>query len=214
MHSSLREELAKISVLAKHHINKGNRVTPITVGAGGPNDPSSTGTGSCSPLSAMGGASSARDVMGFLSALGAVPCRVWGATIPGPVDPKTGCPIGKKLCGMMYPLYHSVPASATNEPYPIKAKNWYWPLLFVDGGTPTDVTLVNLEYQGDPVGENGDGVGPIQPAGLFAQTGNYSFMPGLPAFNDQTPLVHYFANADAANAEAFRGMYIGISIRN
>jgi hypothetical protein len=207
LHAKLIEDLANITTAATALASKesGRRVTPVTVGAA---TASATSSNGCAP-----GRSSARDAFDALSALGVVPCRYWGVKPPVPIDDRTGCPIGQKLCGIMFPLFHAVPAAAASEPYPIKAKNWFWPIFFVDAGSSADVTLVDLQFQGSPVWENGEGFGPLSTSAAFPPTGNYSFMPGLPGFSDSTPLIHYLANADGVNIENFRGYYVGVSIR-
>lgn len=209
MRTKLQEELGKISELAMRKLKGGARVSPVTVGAANDSSPNGGG-GSCSP---MRGGGSARDIMDFLNSLGGVPCRPWGAEPPGQVDPRTGCPIGKKVCGMIYPLSYSVPAASVNNEYTILAKHWYWPIFYVDGGTSVDVTMSDLQFQGDTVWENGSGSGPLTPASLFPPTGNYSFLPGLPAINSVNGLAHYLDNV-AVGDELFQGMYLGISIRN
>lgn len=167
----------------------------------------SVGEGGVTPTSARG---AANEIMDLLARVGGTPCRMWGATPPIPID--EGCPPYKKLCGAILPYNVSVGAGATGQSYTVFAKKWYWPLFWVDASAAT-VTVVNLQFQGDPVFENGTGSGALIVSSLLTAAGNYGFVPGLPAIDNTNGLVFSLANSAGAAAQ-FQGMFIGLSIRN
>lgn len=157
------------------------------------------------------GVGCANAVVGMLNRIGAPACRVWGAPVPDGRDPN-GCPRNRKVCGAIYPYFTDVPDNSTNFVFNMLAKVWFWPLFWADSSAPT-VRVAALKYTGDPVFENGVGSGPLNAPALFGASSFYGFVPGMPAFDNSVPLVAEL-NSDATPAQNFRGMFIGISIRN
>lgn len=154
----------------------------------------------------------------YLDRIGYPPCRVWGAEPPGGRD-AIGCPTHKKLCIIPFPIRLSV-AADTTVTLEVKAKLWFWPLMIVDAGTEADTLVTDMTFAGDPVLENGTltpSAGTAtrgwSPAQLYPPEGNYSLLPGLPAFDTTQGLVFTIQNTDAANAEVFAISLLGVSIR-
>lgn len=157
------------------------------------------------------GRGAASQVMDVIARVGGTPCRRWGA--PPPITDEAGCPPWKKLCGAIYPYNLSVAAgSPSATTMSLFAKKWFWPLFWADN-SHTDISVVSITFQGDPVFENGTGSGALHVSSLFAATGNYGLAPGLPAIDSNNAMVFTFNNANAG-AQLTRGMFIGISIRN
>lgn len=220
--TNLRDELARLVANFEH---RGQSVQPLsvggrgafgklTVGAAAPTLPDPGGYDEPVPKDFCGqdGCGGLRDVKGFLDQIGYPPCRVWGAEPPGGRDMQ-GCPTKKKLCIIPMPLFDTIPAATTGQIYEPLAKVWYWPLMLVDNGSGADVTIDALTYTGDSVVENGEGSGAFSPSALFPSDGNYSVMPGLPAFNNKVGIQFELAN-DGVGAEDLDAMFIGVSIRN
>lgn len=160
----------------------------------------------------FGNGCGADSVVNLLNRIGVPACRVWGAEPPSGRD-AMGCPRHRKVCGAIYPYGVSVAASATAQLFEMFAKVWFWPIFWADT-SETQVRVVSLEYTQDPVFENGIGSGPLNPSALFGASGFYGFVPGLPAYDNKVPLVAELSNSDAATPRRFRGMFVGISIRN
>lgn len=149
-------------------------------------------------------------VFSLLQSLGAHPCRVWGAEPPGSCrDEDTGCVPGKKICGAILPYRAAAGAAATD--YTLKAKKWFWPLLWVDSSAET-VLINTFEFQGDSIFENGEGSGALRPRAIFPSDGT-NFVPGLPAI-DMTSGLDFNIVDSAGGAVTFEGVFIGVSIRN
>jgi hypothetical protein len=147
----------------------------------------------------------ASEIMQLMERMGAAPCRQWGAQRPG-----NNC---KEICGAIYPYQEEVAADTTGHDYETYAKVWFQPLFWVDT-SGDDIVVEDLLYTGDPVFENGEGSGALDVGALLGPDGYYSFVPGLPAFDNKVPLVHRLANGHASAAQNYQGMLIGISARS
>lgn len=163
---------------------------------------------------AVGGASlggCANNIVGMLNRIGAPACRVWGAEAPMGRD-ANGCPRQRKVCGAIYPYNVSVGASAVQQVFNMFAKVWFWPVFWADS-SESFIRVANMTWTGDPVFENGRGSGPLNVPALFGASSFYGFVPGMPAFDNSVPLVALLNNLDAG-PRIYRGMFVGISIRN
>lgn len=173
--------------------------------------PSWSGPGACS--------SGPEAIKRYLDRIGYPPCRIWGAEPPAGRD-ALGCPSHKKLCIIPYPVRLSVAQSSTVT-LTVKAKLWFWPLMVVDAGSGTSITVDDMTYTGDPVLENGEldastgtpGRG-WSPSASFPPEGNYSILPGMPAIDTSSGLVLTITNANGAAAESLAINFMGVSIRN
>ncbi len=149
-------------------------------------------------------------VYSLLEQLGAQPCRLWGSEPPNQCVDSQGCFTGKKVCGAILPYRYATLAAASD--YTIKAKKWFWPLLWVDASN-ANVLVNSIKYQGDDVFENGEGSGALQPSTMFPSDGT-NLVPGMPAFDSTNGLTFNVADSAGAGGPVFSGMFIGISIRN
>lgn len=150
-------------------------------------------------------------VYNLLSSLGAQPCRIWGAEPPGQCRDANGCFNGKKVCGAILP-YRAAVTPATGYDYTIKAKKWFWPLIWVDS-SDTEIMIESLEFQGDSVFENGEGSGALRPSTAFPSDGS-NFVPGMPAISSTNGLDFRLIEAAGTDGQLFEGHFVGISIRN
>lgn len=168
--------------------------------------------GASSSGSAPDGGASGHPIVDVITRVGGTPCRRWGAPVPV-FDSADPCPPWKKLCGAIYPYTLSIAAgSPSATTMTLLAKKWYWPLFWADN-SHTDISVVSIMFQGDPVFENGTGSGALHVSSLFGPTANYGLIPGMPAFDSTNGLVFTFNNANAG-AQSTRGMFVGISVRN
>lgn len=151
----------------------------------------------------------------MLERMGVPTCRMWGEAPPVDFDQDTGCFRGKKICLVPLPYTATVTAGATAFEFELLAKKWFWPILWADN-SESQVSIVDIEYTGDPVLENGQGSGAFVPSALFGPTGNYGIAFGFPAFGNSSGngLLFTLANSDGGATHLFRGVFIGVSIRN